>query len=80
MNMTGAQILMEGLVREGVERIFGYAGATICPAVAMEMVKAPEWRMLAVVLCPALMQTETSRVSLMPPQAAFMQFGVPSGP
>ena len=33
MNMTGAQILMEGLVREGVEHIFGYAGATICPAV-----------------------------------------------
>ncbi|RAZ93828.1 hypothetical protein DK853_38280, partial [Klebsiella oxytoca] len=29
--MTGAQILMEGLAREGVERIFGYAGATICP-------------------------------------------------
>ena len=33
MNMTGAQILMEGLVREGVDHIFGYAGATICPAV-----------------------------------------------
>lgn len=31
MEMTGAQILMEGLAREGVERIFGYAGATICP-------------------------------------------------
>ena len=31
--MTGAQILMEGLRREGVEQIFGYAGATICPIV-----------------------------------------------
>ena len=31
MEMTGAQILMEGLAREGVERVFGYAGATICP-------------------------------------------------
>ena len=31
MEMTGAQILMESLAREGVERIFGYAGATICP-------------------------------------------------
>ena len=31
MEMTGAQILMEGLLREGVEHIFGYAGATICP-------------------------------------------------
>ena len=31
MDMTGAQILLEGLVREGTERIFGYAGATICP-------------------------------------------------
>lgn len=33
MEWTGAQILMEGLAREGVERVFGYAGATICPAV-----------------------------------------------
>ena len=24
---------MESLKREGVERVFGYAGATICPAV-----------------------------------------------
>ena len=31
MEMTGAQILVEGLLREGVEHIFGYAGATICP-------------------------------------------------
>ena len=31
MEMTGAQILMESLAREGVERVFGYAGATICP-------------------------------------------------
>lgn len=33
MEMTGAQILIVGLLREGVEHIFGYAGATICPAV-----------------------------------------------
>ena len=31
--INGAQALMESLKREGVERIFGYAGATICPAV-----------------------------------------------
>ena len=31
MNMTGAQILMEGLLQEQVGHIFGYAGATICP-------------------------------------------------
>ena len=31
MEITGAQILVEGLLREGVEKIFGYAGATICP-------------------------------------------------
>ena len=31
--MNGAQALIESLRREGVERIFGYAGATICPAV-----------------------------------------------
>ena len=31
--INGAQVLMESLKREGVERIFGYAGATICPAV-----------------------------------------------
>ena len=33
MKLTGAQILTEGLLREGVDHIFGYAGATICPAV-----------------------------------------------
>ena len=33
MEMTGAQILMQALLREKVERVFGYAGATICPAV-----------------------------------------------
>ena len=33
MNMTGAQILIEGLLREQVDHIFGYAGATICPVV-----------------------------------------------
>ena len=31
--INGAQALMESLKREGVERVFGYAGATICPAV-----------------------------------------------
>ena len=31
MEITGAQILVEGLLREGVEMVFGYAGATICP-------------------------------------------------
>ena len=31
--MTGAQALVESLIREGVDHIFGYAGATICPAV-----------------------------------------------
>ena len=32
MAMTGAQILVEGLLRQQVEHVFGYAGATICPA------------------------------------------------
>ena len=41
MEMTGAQILMEGLRREGVEQIFGYAGATICPIVD-ELRKLPK--------------------------------------
>lgn len=40
MELTGAQILMEGLAREGVERIFGYAGATICP-IADALLAAP---------------------------------------
>ena len=31
--MTGAQALIESLKRAGVEHIFGYAGATICPTV-----------------------------------------------
>lgn len=31
--MNGAQALIESLKLEGVERMFGYAGATICPAV-----------------------------------------------
>ncbi len=31
MEMTGARILVEGLLREQVEQVFGYAGATICP-------------------------------------------------
>ncbi|NBI10552.1 biosynthetic-type acetolactate synthase large subunit [Colidextribacter sp. OB.20] len=31
--MNGAQALIESLKREGVAHIFGYAGATICPAV-----------------------------------------------
>ena len=34
--INGAQALMESLKREGVERVFGYAGATICPAVDMK--------------------------------------------
>ncbi|MCI9349909.1 MAG: biosynthetic-type acetolactate synthase large subunit [Oscillibacter sp.] len=39
--MTGAQILIEGLQREGVERVFGYAGATICP-IADALLAAPK--------------------------------------
>ena len=31
--MTGAQALIESLLKEQVDHIFGYAGATICPAV-----------------------------------------------
>ena len=31
--ISGAQALMESLKREHVDHIFGYAGATICPAV-----------------------------------------------
>ena len=31
--MNGAQALVESLLQEQVEHIFGYAGATICPAV-----------------------------------------------
>lgn len=31
--MNGAQALVESLIREQVEHIFGYAGATICPTV-----------------------------------------------
>ena len=31
--MNGAQALIESLIQEQVEHIFGYAGATICPAV-----------------------------------------------
>ena len=31
--MNGAQALINSLLHEGVEHIFGYAGATICPAV-----------------------------------------------
>ena len=31
--MNGAQAVIESLKREGVDHIFGYAGATICPAV-----------------------------------------------
>ena len=30
--MNGAQALIESLLREGVTQMFGYAGATICPA------------------------------------------------
>ena len=31
MKMTGAQILCEGLVREGVEVIFGFPGGAVLP-------------------------------------------------
>ena len=31
--MNGAQALIESLLEEQVTHIFGYAGATICPAV-----------------------------------------------
>ena len=41
MEMTGAQILIEGLQREGVKRVFGYAGATICP-IADALLAAPK--------------------------------------
>ena len=34
--MTGAQALIESLLQEQVDHIFGYAGATICPAVEGE--------------------------------------------
>ena len=40
MEMTGAGILIEGFLREGVERVFGYAGATICP-IADAFLQAP---------------------------------------
>ena len=40
MEMTGAQILTEALLREGVEMVFGYAGATICP-IADALLAAP---------------------------------------
>ena len=39
--MTGAQILIQGLINEGVDRVFGYAGATICP-IMDEMLKAAD--------------------------------------
>ena len=31
--MNGAHALIESLLREQVDHIFGYAGATICPVV-----------------------------------------------
>ena len=39
--MTGAQALIESLKRAGVEHIFGYAGATICPTVDV-LAQTPE--------------------------------------
>lgn len=39
--MTGAQALIESLKRANVEHMFGYAGATICPAVDA-LANAPE--------------------------------------
>ncbi len=41
--MNGAHALIESLLREGVEHIFGYAGATICPA-ADALMAHPEIR------------------------------------
>ena len=41
MEMTGAQILVNGMLRQGVEKIFGYAGATICP-VADVLLSTPQ--------------------------------------
>ena len=38
MEMTGAEILAQGLLRENVDQLFGYAGATICPL--MDALKA----------------------------------------
>ncbi|CAG1770169.1 partial Acetolactate synthase isozyme 2 large subunit, partial [uncultured bacterium] len=32
MKLTGAKIIWECLVREGVETVFGYPGGTILPA------------------------------------------------
>ena len=29
-NMTGSQIFVQSLINEGVDQVFGYAGATIC--------------------------------------------------
>ena len=29
-SMTGSQILIQSLINEGVDQVFGYAGATIC--------------------------------------------------
>lgn len=43
MDMTGAQMIVESLLREGVEQIFGYAGATICP-LADALRAAPQLR------------------------------------
>lgn len=40
--MTAAQILIASLKAEGVEHMFGYAGATICPAVEALAQDAPE--------------------------------------
>ena len=39
MEMTGAQILIESLLCENVDQIFGYAGATICPIMDALMTK-----------------------------------------
>ena len=43
-------------------------------------VKAPCASRFSVVLWEALIQRDNSRSSLMPPQAAFIAFGVPSSP
>ena len=39
--MTGSQIFVQGLINEGVDRVFGYAGATIC-SLMDEMMKVED--------------------------------------
>ena len=39
--MTGSQIFVQGLINEGVDRVLGYAGATIC-SLMDEMMKVED--------------------------------------